>query len=188
MIDHDAARRVNAEFDAALSEYMGEWEASLRARLGRKADVGEACVPNAGGKGHHDDQTGYPCTTGADPGPQQPGLKHRAALALKDLGDAWQEKYAKATGSLAAKVLKSAGGMTAQGAGKVRDKAVNKFKGLQEKYGTAGAIAVLSATLAIVAAPLPGTALAAPLPGYVADAVVWSLKKAGVMRGADANG
>jgi hypothetical protein len=55
--------------------------------------------------------------------------------------------------------------------GKIRDWAVKKYGTLKEKYGKAGALLVMGATLAIVATPLPGTALAAPLPELVARAV-----------------
>jgi lambda family portal protein len=69
-------------------------------------------------------------------------------------------------------ILAKLGGKARALPGKVRDWAVNKYQDLESKYGRAGAVVILGATAAIIATPLPGTLLAAPLPELAAKAIV----------------
>lgn len=126
-----------------------------------QAGLSEACVGNASGKGFHDDQTGHPCTQGGgDDGGEKPSSGSG--------DDASVDKTEKAAQGLLSKL----GGKVTALPGKVKAWAVNKYRDLESKYGKAGAMVILGATVAIVAAPLPGTALAAPLPELVAKVVV----------------
>jgi capsid protein len=58
---HDLGRAIKAA-DLAFREYPEPIGESLS----------ESCVPNEDGKGHHDDKTGYPCSTGNQQATAQP--------------------------------------------------------------------------------------------------------------------
>jgi hypothetical protein len=145
---------------------------ALRGQLpGDKREMVEACEPNKSGKGFHDTKTGYPCSTGGAAGqasvqpsgkPNPPGQKPPAVRGLTAGGN--ESPGLSSISEKAAKILSSAkGGVKKQAialAGKARAYAVKKFADLEAKYGRAGAIAVMSAVIAMTPVPVPGSSLA----------------------------
>jgi hypothetical protein len=124
---------------------------------GEKREVGEGCEPNATGHGFHDSETGAPCSQGGKPGvgPQKPGQAEQPGR---------QSPHLDGMASKVKQLLHAAGKHGARLAEKGRATAVKyaqkRFADLESKYGRAGAIAVLSAVVAMTPVPVPGSSLA----------------------------
>lgn len=151
----------------------GQIAEALRYILGKfEEDVGEACVPNRSGRGHHDDKTGYPCSVGGS----EPGRLARTAAAVGNkvggavhaAGSELHRRYVNAAGGHASKLLKTAGGLVKDAAVKAGKAAWNLFAGWRKQYGLVGAIAITVASAAMIPVPVPGASLA---PAYAAAGV-----------------
>jgi Phage portal protein, lambda family len=135
---------------------------ALRSQMpGEPRGMVEACTPNKAGHGYHDTETGAPCSPG---GKETPAERPKASVStgVRPGGD--ESPDLLPISEKAAKIIVAAPRGVMQQVTKVRDKvraiAVKRFAAMEEKYGRAGAIAVMSAVIAMTPVPVPGSSLA----------------------------
>lgn len=148
MISESDWMRIWHDKDAEGNKYVQYGIAVLRKKTGRvreskEHDERSGIIQECGGKGGEPG----PCPSGADK--QTP--KHEAVT------------------SRAQDIIKAFGRAPAKIAAKAKSFAVAKFNKFEQRYGRAGAIAVMSASVALTPIPLPGTSLA---PILIAEGVL----------------
>jgi len=148
-------KKVEAEFSAWLDEYIAGWTKALRQGLAERERMHESCDPNQSGPGHHDSETGHPCS---------PGGKEATAPDPEEHAKGWLARARE----IPAKVY-----------AKARLKVSEKYSQLESRYGRKLALAIMGAGLAGVPIPLPGSVLMTAAPVIAAAEVYRRLAGAG---------
>jgi len=150
-------KKVEAEFSLWLEKYIAGWTKALRQGLAERERMQESCEANRQGLGHHDTQTGHPCSPEGG----------EAAAAAPDPAEHAKGWLARAR-EIPAKVY-----------AKARLKVSERYAKLESRYGKKLALAIMGAGLAGVPIPLPGSVLMTAAPVIAAAEVYRRLAGAG---------
>jgi hypothetical protein len=149
----DGRKRIQAEDVAEQKRWITRM-------LGYRKRKEEACEPNKIGHGYHDSESGFPCS----PNGKSTGQRQNGAGVTPPHTQGNKSPELSSIAQKTAKILSHAKGAVKRQAirmvGKARAFAEKKFAALEAKYGRAGAIAVMSAVIAMTPVPVPGSSLA----------------------------